>query len=283
MAASQSAGVVLSVEGLVKHFGPVRAVDGLSFTLREGEIYGLLGPNGAGKTTTIKSILGLHEVQAGRISVLGDDPLLHPERAKEHIGYVAEDPLVYGSITPRELFNFVASIRGLDPAAATQRATQLLASLDALQYYDTLMATLSHGTKQKMQVIAAMLHSPKLLILDEPLVGLDAKAARVVKELVSLHLKQGGAVLLSTHIMEVAQNLCTRIGVINKGRMVAEGTLEQLRAQEHAAGASLEEVFLKLTDQEQAVKDAIEGFRQEYRNHNPNQDQDRNQDKKQGV
>jgi ABC-2 type transport system ATP-binding protein len=266
---ARPAGLVLSVEGLVKNYGAVRAVDNLSFRIMEGEIYGLLGPNGAGKTTTIKSILGLHEVQAGRIAVLGDDPLLHPDKAKEHIGYVAEEPLVYGSITPRELFNFVASIRGLEPAAATQRAQTLLSSLDALQYYDSLMATLSHGTKQKMQVIAALLHSPKLLILDEPLVGLDAKAARVVKEIVSLHLQQGGSVLLSTHILEVAQNLCIRIGVINRGAMVAEGTLEELRTLEHAAGASLEEVFLKLTDQEQAVKDAIEGFRQEYRNQKP--------------
>jgi ABC-2 type transport system ATP-binding protein len=254
--------VVLDVQNLVKHYGAVRAVDGLSFTIREGELYGLLGPNGAGKTTTIKSVLGLVEVQAGTLRVAGEDPLVHPERAKEHIGYVAEEPLVYGSVTPRELLNFVASIRGLDPKVATSRARQLLSSLDAVQHYESLIATLSHGNKQKMQIVAAMLHSPRLLILDEPLIGLDAKSARVFKELLLLHVKRGGSVLLSTHIMEVAQGLCTRIGVINRGRMVAEGTLEELRVQKGAAGESLEEVFLRLTEQDQAVRDIVAAFSQ---------------------
>jgi ABC-2 type transport system ATP-binding protein len=257
-------GPVLTVDDLKKHFGKVRAVDGLTFNIGPGEIYGLLGPNGAGKTTTIKCVLGLLELQGGGVAVLGDDPIESPEKVKEHIGYVAEEPLLYGSVTPREMLNFVASIRGLDAEEATQRATRLITSLDATKYYDSLMATLSRGNKQKIALITALLHRPRLLILDEPLSGLDAKSARVVKELLLLHTQRGGSVLLSTHIMEQAQELCTRIGIINNGKMVAEGTLEELRTLASAAGADLEDTFLKLTEQENAVKETIERFRQAY-------------------
>ena len=255
---------VLTVSDLYKHFGKVRAVDGLTFGVRPGEIYGLLGPNGAGKTTTIKCILGLLEVHGGRISVLGNDPIANPEIVKQHIGYVAEEPLLYGSLTPREMLNFIASVRGLDEVQATERATRLITSLDATKYYDSLMETLSRGNKQKVQLIAALLHRPSVLILDEPLSGLDAKSSRVVKELLGLHVRSGGCVLLSTHIMEQAQTLCNRIGVINQGRMVAQGTLEELRALEDSAGASLEDIFLKLTEQEQSVRETMERFRQAY-------------------
>jgi len=263
MAVAGADGPVLRVDGLVKDFGPVRAVDGLAFSIMPGQIYGLLGPNGAGKTTTIKCVLGLLEVASGTISVLGEDPMRAPERAKVNIGYVADDPMLYGSITPREMLDFIASVRGLDAAAATERARELITALDATKYYDSLMATLSRGNKQKFQIVSAMLHDPKLLILDEPLSGLDARTGRVVKGLLRLHAERGGAVLLSTHIMEQAQALCDRIGVINRGRMVAEGTLEQLRAVQHSADATLEELFLKLTEQEEDVKESIDRLRQD--------------------
>lgn len=256
---------ILTVRDLVKHFGQVRAVDGLSFSVRPGEIYGLLGPNGAGKTTTIKCILGLLELQHGRIAVIGEDPIETPERVKDNIGYVAEEPLLYGSVTPREMLNFIASIRGLDEEDATGRAQRLISSLDATQYYDSLMETLSRGNKQKVQLIAALLHRPQLLILDEPLSGLDAKSSRVVKELLMLHVQQGGSVLLSTHIMEQAQLLCNRIGIINRGKKVAEGTLDELRGIADSTGAPLEEIFLKLTEQDKSVKETIDRFRQAYK------------------
>jgi ABC-2 type transport system ATP-binding protein len=256
---------VLFVEGLYKHFGTVKAVDGLTFGIRPGEIYGLLGPNGAGKTTTIKCVLGLLEMQQGKILVLNDDPLESPEKVKTNIGYVAEEPLLYGSLTPREMLNFIASVRGLEEERTTERARRLISSLDATKYYDSLMETLSRGNKQKIQLIAALLHDPRLLILDEPLSGLDAKASKVVKEILELHVEHGGSVLLSTHIMEQAQTLCDRIGVINRGRMVAEGTLDELREMEHAAGASLEDIFLRLTEQDKDVKDTIQRFRDVYK------------------
>lgn len=258
---------ILFVEGLYKHFGKVKAVDGLTFGVRPGEIYGLLGPNGAGKTTTIKCILGLLEMQTGNISVLGEDPIEVPERVKANIGYVAEEPLLYGSLTPREMLNFIASVRGLDETEATERARRLITSLDATKYYDSLMETLSRGNKQKIQIIAALLHDPRLLILDEPLSGLDAKSSKVIKEILELHAEHGGSVLLSTHIMEQAQTLCDRIGIINRGRLVAEGTLDELRELEHAAGASLEDIFLRLTEQDQAVKETIQRFRDAYKEH----------------
>ena len=256
---------ILMVEGLYKHFGKVKAVDGLTFGVRPGEIYGLLGPNGAGKTTTIKCILGLLEMQQGSITVLGDDPIESPERVKANIGYVAEEPLLYGSLTPREMLNFIASVRGLEEESATERARRLITSLDATKYYDSLMETLSRGNKQKVQLIAALLHDPRVLILDEPLSGIDAKSSKVVKEVLELHVEHGGSVLLSTHIMEQAQTLCDRIGIINKGRLVAEGTLDELRQLEHAAGASLEDIFLRLTEQDQAVKETIDRFRDAYK------------------
>jgi ABC-2 type transport system ATP-binding protein len=265
MTGSHGGADILFVEGLYKHFGQVKAVDGVTFGLRRGEIYGLLGPNGAGKTTTIKCILGLLELQQGRISVLSEDPIESPEKVKANIGYVAEEPLLYGSLTPREMLNFIASVRGLDEAEVTERAQRLISSLDATQYYDSLMETLSRGNKQKIQLIAALLHDPKLLILDEPLSGLDAKSSKVVKEILELHVEHGGSVLLSTHIMEQAQTLCDRIGIINKGRLVAEGTLDELREIGHQAGASLEDIFLRLTEQDKAVKDTIDRFRAVYK------------------
>lgn len=259
---------VLEVSNLRKYFGEVKAVDGLSFSIDEGEVYGLLGPNGAGKTTTIKSILGLLNMQDGRISVVGRDPSIAPDEVKEQIGYVSEEPLLYKSMTPKELFNFVASIRKLDSSKATERARQLLDSLDAVQYYNSAIVTLSRGNQQKLQIVAALMHDPPLLLLDEPLSGIDARTSKIIKDLLQLHKEKGGAVMLSTHIMEQASTLCDRIGIINKGKMVAEGTLEELRGYANAAGAStLEEVFLKLTEQEQGVREIVEQLREAYQAH----------------
>ena len=256
---------VLSVHGLHKHFEKVRAVDGLSFQVSSSEVYGLLGPNGAGKTTALKCILGLYTIDGGGISVMGHDPADRPERVREVIGYVSEEPDVYKSLTVRELMGFVASVRRMDANAAASRVEQLLASLDADRYYDSVVATLSRGNIQKVQLVAAMLHEPALLIMDEPLTALDAKSRRVVKELMRLHVRRGGAVLLSTHVMEQAQEQCHRIGIMNKGRLVAEGTLEELQALEDAAGASLEELFLRFTEQDQDVVEIVARFEEAYK------------------
>ncbi|MFX1283138.1 MAG: ABC transporter ATP-binding protein [Promethearchaeota archaeon] len=249
--------LVLVVNNLKKSFGSVKAVEGLSFSVRPGEVYGLLGPNGAGKSTTIKSILGLLEINSGNISVFGDDPISTPSKVKKNIGYVPEEFSLYESMTVAELLNFVASLRALDPQITSLDADELLKSLNVKRYYDSLIASLSHGNKQKIQIICALLHKPKLLILDEPFSGLDARSSAILKELFQIHIKNGGSILFSTHIMEQAQILCTRIGIINQGKMVAEGKFEELQELAQSAGATLEEVFLKLTDQEEVTNGII--------------------------
>ena len=254
---------LLRVEKLSKSFKEVQAVDELSFYIKKGEIYGLLGPNGAGKTTTIKLILGLLEADAGDISVLGLNPEKDEIEIKNRIGYVSEEPLIYKSLTPKELFNFIASIRKLDGEKLTPKLAQYLESLSAVEYYERLISTLSRGNKQKIQIIAAILHDPKILILDEPLTGLDAKSVKVVKEILELHTKRGGAVLFSTHIMEIAEDICDRIAIINQGKMVAEGTMETLRQKVNALEGEmdLEDIFLKLTEQDDSINKIIEKLR----------------------
>lgn len=254
---------LISINNLKKYYseGSIKAVDGISFDVKSGEIFGLLGPNGAGKTTTIKCLLGLLEPNDGEMSVFNYDPEKADVEIKKNIGYVAEEPLIFKSLTPRDLFNFIASIRELDEEEVSETAEEYLESLEAIQYYDQLIATLSHGNKQKVQIIAAILHNPDLLIMDEPLSGLDAKSVKVVKEIMDLHIERGGGVLFSTHIMEIAEDLCDRIGIINRGKMVGIGTVEELRTQANKAGASLEDVFLRLTEQDTSVSEIVERLR----------------------
>ena len=254
---------LVRVEKLSKSFKNVQAVDDLSFNVKKGEIYGLLGPNGAGKTTTIKLILGLLEADAGEISVLGLNPEKDEIEIKNQIGYVSEEPLIYKSLTPKELFNFIASIRKLDDQKTTPKLAQYLESLSAVEYYERLISTLSRGNKQKIQIIASIMHDPEILIMDEPLTGLDAKSVKVVKEILELHTKRGGAVLFSTHIMEIAEDICDRIGIINQGKMVAEGTMESLKQGVSAMDEDmdLEDIFLKLTEQDESINEIIENLR----------------------
>jgi ABC-2 type transport system ATP-binding protein len=256
---------IINVKSLKKFFGDVKAVNGISFKVNQGEVFGLLGPNGAGKTTTIKLLLGLLEPNEGEMSVFGLNPERNEVEIKRRIGYVSEEPLIFKSLTPKDLFNFVASIRGLDETKTTILAKEYLENLDAIEYYDQLIATLSHGNKQKLQIIAAILHEPDLLILDEPIAGLDAKSVRVVKSLLELHTQRGGTVLFSTHIMEIAQDLCDRIGIINRGQMVGIGTIEELRRQANKVGASLEDVFLRLTEQDTSVNEIVQKLRASFK------------------
>jgi len=253
---------IVEVSNVVKTFGDVRAVDGLSFVVKPGEIFGLLGPNGAGKTTTVKLILGLLELDAGDITVFDMLPSTDEMAIKQKIGYVSEEPLIYKSMTPKELFDFTSSIRKLNPMDTTVKLQRYLESLEAEQYYDKLIATLSRGNKQKMQVIAALLHEPDLLIMDEPLTGLDAKSAKVVKEILELHTENGGSVIFSTHILEVAEDVCDRICILDKGKAVATGTMDELSKLADKAGADLEEIFLKLTHQDESVNLIIGNLRE---------------------
>jgi ABC-2 type transport system ATP-binding protein len=240
---------------LTKLFGSVKALNGLNFRVMPGEIYGLLGPNGAGKTTTIKIITGLMEPTSGSVKVEGFDPIETPIEVKSRIGYVAEKPILYESLSSRDFLEFVASIRNLDQNSANRMVTRLADAFGMEKYFDAPIATLSMGMKQKVALIASLVHQPPVLLLDEPLSGLDAKSSRIVKDLLSLHTQKGGAVLFSTHIMEVAEHLCTRIGIIYQGKVIAEGTLDQLKSKTEGKSKTLEEVFLKLTNEEVEIAD----------------------------
>jgi ABC-2 type transport system ATP-binding protein len=254
--------IAIKVEKLHKYYGEVKAVKDLSFEVRKGEIYGLLGPNGSGKTTTIKSILGLQVVNSGKINVSGYDPIISPEDVKRIVGYVAEDPVLYESMTVGELLDFVTSLRNLDPEKANKTTNKYLDALDAKQYYNKVIGTLSRGNKQKIQIICALLHQPKILIVDEPLSGLDAKSGLILKEIFQILIEEGGSIILSTHIMEQAQILCNRIGIINRGELVAEGTYEELRLKAKTSSESLEEIFLQLTDQDISTNGLIQSLRE---------------------
>ena len=257
--------VMISVSELKKFFGDVKAVNGISFEVKKGEVFGLLGPNGAGKTTTIKLLLGLLEPNHGAISIMGLNPETEEVQIKSRVGYVSEEPLIFKSLTPKDLFNFIASIRRLDAEETSKRAQEYLESLGALEYYEQLIATLSHGNKQKIQIVSAILHDPDLLIMDEPLAGLDAKSVKVVKEILDIHIENGGAVLFSTHIMEIAEVLCDRIAIMNRGKLVGIGTMEELRQQANKLGANLEDVFLRLTEQDVSVNEIIKKLRKSFK------------------
>jgi ABC-2 type transport system ATP-binding protein len=234
----------LALTGLSKSFGRP-AVDGLDLTVARGEFYALLGPNGAGKTTTLRMVAGLLAPDAGRIEVLGIDLALDPAAAKRRIAYLPDDPMLYGKLKPTEYLEFVAGLWGIDAKAAEPRARELLAWLDLEKHAHELTEGFSRGMKQKLALAGALIHEPELLILDEPLTGLDAGAARQVKDLLLSHVAKGGTVILTTHILEVAERLAQRIGIIQHGRLIAQGTLDELRVA--APGATLEDTFLRLT------------------------------------
>lgn len=234
----------LSLTGLRKQFGRP-AVDGLDLNVGRGELYALLGPNGAGKTTTLRMVAGLLAPDAGRIEVFGIDLAQDAAAAKRRMAYLPDGPMLYGKLKPVEYLEFVAGLWGVDAATAEARARELLDWLDLARHAHELTEGFSRGMKQKLALAGALIHAPELLILDEPLTGLDASAARQVKDLLLSHVAAGGTVILTTHILEVAERLAQRIGIIQHGRLIAEGTLDELRRQ--APGATLEDLFLQLT------------------------------------
>ena len=255
---------LIETAGLTKTYGSFGALNGLDLKVMPGEIYGLLGPNGAGKTTTLKITAGLVEPTAGSVLVAGLDATKDPLHAKAQIGYVAEVPILYESLTPRELLEFEASVRGLAKDSVNRRARQLAEAFEVVSVFDSPIATLSMGTKQKVAIMAALIHQPPVLLLDEPLNSLDARSSSILKELLSLHVQRGGAVLFSTHVMEIAQRLCSRIGIIFGGKIVAEGDLDQLRARAGEKDATLEEVFMKLTNEASEVKSIVRALRESF-------------------
>ncbi|UAJ08708.1 ABC transporter ATP-binding protein [Glacieibacterium megasporae] len=235
----------LTVSKLRKSFSRV-AVDDLDLVVRAGELYALLGPNGAGKTTTLRMVAGLLSPDSGGIDIFGIDALSDPIAAKRRVAWLPDDSLLYDKLSPLEYLEFVAGLWGIDPGPAAVKAEELLRWLDLWEQRDARCETFSRGMKQKTALAGALIHDPALLILDEPLTGLDAGAARQVKDLLVARVVAGGTVILTTHILEVAERLADRIGIIRAGRLVAEGTLDELRSRRGDTGASLEEMFIAL-------------------------------------
>jgi ABC-2 type transport system ATP-binding protein len=236
---------LVQVELLTKRYGEVPAVDGISFDVRAGEIFGFLGPNGAGKTTTIKMLTGLVRPTSGSARICGFDIVERPIDAKRVIGYVPDEPNLYGKLTAYEFLHFVADVYGVDPARSESRIDELLDLFGLADAGVSLIESYSHGMKQKVALCAALLHEPNVYFLDEPTVGLDPKSARILKDIVRQVTRAGNAVFMSTHIMEIAQSLCDRVAIIDRGRIAAVGTPAGLSALQGLA--TLEDTFLHLT------------------------------------
>jgi ABC-2 type transport system ATP-binding protein len=237
----------LVLRGITKTFDKKPAVDHLDFTIRAGELYALLGPNGAGKTTTLRMVAGLLQPDAGAIAVFGIDALADPIAAKRLIAWVPDEPMLYDKLTPVEYLEFVAGLWSVDPRRARAKAEELLRWLDLWDNRDQRCESFSRGMKQKAALAGALIHEPRLLILDEPLTGLDAAVARQVKDLLQARVKEGATVIMTTHILEVAERVAERIGIIQAGKLLAEGTLAELRSRSGLKDSSLEDVFLELT------------------------------------
>jgi len=242
----------LEVAGLRKIFDRP-AVDGLDLTIRAGEFYGLLGPNGAGKTTTLKMVVGLLRPDAGSIRVLGVDALADPVAAKREIAWVSDEPMIYDKLTPYEYLEFIAGLWNIAAREAQARAMALIELLGLGPHAHERCQGFSKGMSQKVALAGALIHDPRLIILDEPLTGLDAGSARLVKTVLAERVRDGATVIMTTHILEVAERMAERIGVINHGRLIAEGTLTELRRQAGGGDASLEDIFLELVAEQSDV------------------------------
>ncbi len=238
---------LIQTKDLVKRFGDKAAVDNVTFEVYGGEIFGFLGPNGAGKTTTIKMIVGLLQPTSGLVKVDGYDVQKQPLPAKAASGYVPDEPNLYPKLTGKELLRFVGDLYGLQRQQIEDRVDELLRLFDLTQAGDDTIDSYSHGMQQKTSLAAALMHDPKVLVLDEPTVGLDPKSARLIKDILRQMAERGAAVFLSTHILEIAERMCDRIGIINRGELIASGTMAELRALDKSGEASLEDIFLSLT------------------------------------
>jgi ABC-2 type transport system ATP-binding protein len=239
----------LEIRALVKRFDRP-AVDGLDLGVRAGEFYTLLGPNGAGKTTTLRMVTGLLRPDSGAISVFGIDALADPVAAKRVMAWLSDEPMIYDKLTPLEYLEFVAGLWGVDAEVAEARARELLGWLGLEAHGSERCEGFSKGMRQKVALAGALVHEPRLIILDEPLTGLDAGSARQVKTVLRERVRAGSTVIMTTHILEVAERMADRIGVIAGGRLIAQGTLEELRRQAGKGGSSLEDTFLTLVGQE---------------------------------
>jgi ABC-2 type transport system ATP-binding protein len=238
---------MIRLEQLTKQYGSFTAVDRIDLHVPRGELFGFLGPNGAGKTTTLRMIAGILRPTEGRIWLGGDDLLARPMVAKARLGFIPDRPFVYEKLTGGEFLHFVAGLYGQDGSAVDKRIAELLELFELTPWRDELIEAYSHGMRQKLIISSALVHRPELIVVDEPMVGLDPKSARLLKDIFRRFVQRGGTILMSTHTLEVAEAMCDRIAIIQQGRIVARGTMPELRQQTAAGDLSLEDLFLRLT------------------------------------
>ena len=238
---------MITVHDLRKQYGDFTAVDGVSLDVQPGQIHGFLGPNGAGKTTTIRMIAGLLKPTAGRILVDGHDMATSPEGAKAALGFIPDRPFIYEKLTAGEFLRFHGGLYGMDDAAIDTRIGEMLDLFELARWRNELVESFSHGMKQRLVMSAAFLHRPKAVLVDEPMVGLDPRGARLIKDVFRKMSERGVAILMSTHTLEVAEEMCDIISIILKGKIIAHGTVAELRAMGDAGDDELTSVFLKLT------------------------------------
>lgn len=238
---------MITLEGLTKRYGTFTAVSGIDLHIGRSQIFGLLGPNGAGKTTTLRMIAGILEPDAGRVIVDGHDIATEPIPARRVMGFVPDRPFVYDKLTGAELLRFTAGLFGLGGPDVEARIDELLELWDLTRWKDQLIESYSHGMRQKLIISSALVHRPRVLVIDEPMVGLDPRSAWLLKDVLRHFADSGGTVLVSTHTLELAESLCDHLAVIDRGRVAAHGSMEDLRREAASEEAHLEEIFLKIT------------------------------------
>jgi ABC-2 type transport system ATP-binding protein len=238
---------VIRLADLTKRYGKFTAVDNISLHVPRGELFGLLGPNGAGKTTTMRMIAGILRPSSGSISVAGVDLLERPLAAKARLGFIPDRPFVYDKLTGGEFLRFAAALYGQQGAVVERRIDELLELFELTPWKGELTENYSHGMRQKLIICGAFVHRPELIVVDEPMVGLDPKSARLLKDLFRQFVDRGGTVLMSTHTLEIAEVMCDRVAIVYRGKVAAQGTMADLREQTASGNSSLEDIFLKLT------------------------------------
>ncbi|MCD6551274.1 ABC transporter ATP-binding protein [Thermotoga sp.] len=247
---------MIIAKGLTRRFGDFVAVDHIDLTVRPGEIYGFLGPNGAGKTTTIRMLTGVLKPTEGEIELLGMNMRSHEIEIKKSIGVVPDEPKIYTHLTGKEFLDFIMEIYGLNREETSRRIAELCEAFK-VDYLGKRVGELSHGMKQKLMLVSVFMRKPRVIFLDEPTVGLDAKSAKILKLLLRKYADEGVTIFLTTHILEIAEKMCDRIGIINKGKLIAEGTMEELRKLAGQEKASLEDLFLQLTAENEEIEEII--------------------------
>jgi ABC-2 type transport system ATP-binding protein len=241
---------VIELRQLTKRYGTFTAVDAIDLSVPPGELFGFLGPNGAGKTTTLRMIAGILRPTAGRVYIGGVDLVDRPNEAKQRLGFIPDRPFIYEKLTGMEFLRFVAGLYAQEGEAIEHRSRELLALFDLEDWRDELIESYSHGMRQKLIISSAFVHRPDVIVVDEPMVGLDPKAARTLKDLFREYTRRGHTIMMSTHTLEVAQGLCDRIAIIQRGRIRACGTMTELRGDAASGADGLEDIFLRLTGDE---------------------------------